>query len=335
MLLKGRDAQAFLRKPDPKAIGLLISGDDVMRVARARADVAKAITGPEGESEMRLTRIPAADLRKDPAQLSDATRAVGFFPGPRCVVVEDATDGLAEVISSALKGWQQGDAQVVVTAGNLTPKSALRKLFEGHPQAFAITLYDEPPGPDEIARLVGEAGLRLTSEAKQDLGDLARSLDPGDFRQTVEKLGLYMFGTDSEATAADIAAVAPGSHEADVDSLCEAVMDRNEGKLADLMRRLAAQGTGPVAIVIALNRYVRQLHQMAVDPAGAKYLRVAGGFRRKDAMIRQASQWGAALLGDALGQIVDTDLQLRSADSAPQAALVERLLLRLTRMRRR
>lgn len=335
MLLKGREAQAFLRKPDPKAMGLLISGDDVMRVARARADVARAITGPEGEAEMRLTRIPAADLRKDPALLADATRAAGFFPGARCVVVEDATDGLSDTISAALKGWQAGDAQVIVTAGNLTPKSALRKYFEGHPAAFAITLYDEPPGAEEIARLVADAGLRLTSEAKQELGDLARSLDPGDFRQTVEKLGLYMHGAQAEATPADIAAVAPGSHEADVDSLCEAAMDRAEGKLADLSRRLAAQGTGPVAIVIALNRYVRNLHQMAVDPAGAKYLRVSGGFRRKDAMMRQANQWGAPLLGEVLGQVVDTDLQLRSADSAPQKALVERLLIRIVRMRRR
>lgn len=338
MQLKGRDIPAFLRRPDPKAAGLLICGEDAMRVARARADVSRAITGPAGEAEMRLTRIAAAELRKDPARLSDALRATGFFPGPRAVVLEDATDGLAEVVGAVLADWQAGDAQLVVTAGNLTPRSALRKLFESHRSAVAITLYDEPPGPEEIAALLAAAGLtRLSPEARAALADLARSLDPGDFRQTVEKLGLYKHGDAAEVTAAEVDLCAPASHEAALDSLCDAVMDRDEARIADLSRRLYAQGTGPVAVVIALGRQVRQLHQMATDAGGAataaQRMRIAGGFRRRDAMIRQASAWRAEGLGRVLGEVVNTDLQLRSADTAPDRALVERLMLRICRMR--
>lgn len=339
MQLKGRDAAAFLRKPRPGATGLLISGEDVMRVARARADVAAAIVGPEGEAEMRLTRIPAGDLRKDPAQLSDAMRAIGFFPGPRVVVVEDAGDGLAGVIGTALADWRPGDAQIIVTAGSLPARSALRKLFEAHPTAFAMVLHDEPPGPEEIAVLVQAAGLtRVSAEGRAELTDLARVLDPGDFRQTVEKLGLYMYGSTAEVTAADVVACAPLSHEADLDDLCSAVADGREDRIADLMRRLAAQGTAPVGICVALGRYMRQLHALAADPTGpaaaAARIRLPGGFRRRDAMVRQATALGSETLGRAIGQIVDTDLQLRSADTAPDRALVERLLIRLARLRR-
>ncbi|MCC7319466.1 MAG: DNA polymerase III subunit delta [Rubellimicrobium sp.] len=339
MQLRGRDAAAFLRKPDPGAAGLLISGEDAMRVAEARARVTLAMTGPEGEAEMRLTRIAGADLRRDPALLSDATRATGFFPGPRAVVVEDATDSLVEPIRDVLNDWKAGDARIVVTAGTLTPRSALRKLFEGARGAYAITLYDEPPGPEEIAALLAAAGLtRVGSGARRDLADLAQMLDPGDFRQTVEKLGLYMHGAPGEVTPEDVAACAPASYEADVDTLCDVVLDRDEGRLADLLRRLLAQGTTPVAIVIALGRRVRQLHQMAADPAGpagaAQRMGFRGGFRRRDLMVRQAGQWGTGALGTALGLVVDCDLQLRSADTAPQQALVERLLIRLARMRR-
>lgn len=338
MQIKGRDIAGYLRRPDPGATGLLICGEDAMRVARARADVARALTGPAGEAEMRLTRIAAGDLRKDSARLSDAMRAAGFFPGPRAVVVEEATDGLAEVIAAALADWRPGDAQVIVTAGNLTPRSPLRKLFEAHRTAFAITLYDDPPGPEEIAALLSAAGLaRVSAEARAALADLARALDPGDFRQTVEKLGLYKHGDAAEVTAAEVALCAPASHEAALDSLCDAVLDRDEARIADLSRRIYAQGTGPVAVVIALGRQVRQLHQMATDPGGpaaaAQRMRIAGGFRRRDAMIRQAGAWRAEGLGRILGQVVETDLQLRSADTAPGRALVERLLLRICRMR--
>jgi len=333
MLLKGRDATAFLRKPDPGAPGLLISGEDAMRVADARAQVVAAITGPGADEEMRLTRIAGADLRKDPAALIDATRAIGFFPGPRAVVVEDANDALAPVIAAALGDWREGDAQIVVTAGTLTPRSALRKLFEGAKTAVAITLYDEPPGPDEVAEMLAAAGLaRISPEARRDLADLAQVLEPGDFRQTVEKLGLYMYRAEAEVTPDDVAACAPASWEADVESLCDAVMSREEARASGLLSRLLQQGTAPVTVAIALGRRVRQLHQIAADPGARVFAR--GGFRRRDLMARQAREWGAQALGTALGMVVECDLQLRSATRAPEPALVERLVIRLARVRR-
>lgn len=333
MLLRGREAAAFLKKPDPAAAGVLISGEDAMRVADARIGVAAAITGKGAEEEMRLARIAAADLRKDPAALIDATRATGFFPGPRAVVIEDATDALAPVIAAALDDWRQGDAQMVVTAGALTPRSALRKLFEGARHAFAITLYDEPPTGEEVTAMLSTAGIRRISPgARRDLAELAQVLEPGDFRQTVEKLSLYMFGSEAEVTAEDVTACAPLSWEADLDTLADAVMDRDEGRTAALLSRLMAQGVTPVAVVIMLGRRVRQLHQIAADPGARVFAR--GGFRRRDLMARQARDWGVQALGSALSLVVECDLALRSGAKAPEAALVERLTIRLARLRR-
>ena len=39
---------------------------------------------------MRLSPMPGPDLRQDPAPLLDAVKAVGFFPGARAVLVEEA-----------------------------------------------------------------------------------------------------------------------------------------------------------------------------------------------------------------------------------------------------
>ena len=80
----------------------------------------------------------------------DAIKAVGFFPGPRVAFVEEATDGLADTIAVALKEWKPGDAGIVVTGGNLMGKSALKALFEKHPNAVCIGLYDDPPSREEI-----------------------------------------------------------------------------------------------------------------------------------------------------------------------------------------
>ena len=53
MKLTGRDAQAFFRKPDPSRAGVLLFGEDAMRVAHRRQEVIAALVGPEGEAEMR------------------------------------------------------------------------------------------------------------------------------------------------------------------------------------------------------------------------------------------------------------------------------------------
>jgi DNA polymerase-3 subunit delta len=340
MKLSARDAAAYFRKPDTANPGVLISGEDVMRVASRRIEVITALIGPEGEAEMRLTRIPAADLRKDAAMLLDAVKAQGFFPGPRVVFVEDATDGLTETLSVALNDWRPGDAQIVVTGGGLTAKSSLRKLFEGHRTAFCITLYDDPPGPEEIAALLAAAGLsRISADARAALNDMARSSDPGDFRQTVDKLGLYKRGDTSEVSLADIAACAPLSAEAEVDDLLLIVAEGRSGEIAAVLRRLYAQGIGPVGICIPALRHFRTLHAAASDPGGpangVNRLRPQLYGPRRDAVIRQANLWGKDRLERGLMTLIDTDLQLRSVSTAPQQALVERALIKLAMMGRR
>ncbi len=66
MKLTGAAANSYFRQPDPTHAALLIFGADPMRVADKRQQVIAALVGPQGEEEMRLTRINAADLRKDP-----------------------------------------------------------------------------------------------------------------------------------------------------------------------------------------------------------------------------------------------------------------------------
>lgn len=340
MKLSGGQAQGYLRKPDPAHTGLLIFGADPMRVAGKRQDAILALVGPNGDEEMRLTRISAADLRKDPALLSDAMKAQGFFPGHRVAFVEDATDGLAKVIDAALADWQPGDAQVVVTAGQLTAKSALRKLFEGQGNAVAIGIYDDPPSRDDIEQALHQAGLSSTNRDVMDqLFALANSLEPGDFRQTVEKLGLYKRGDAEPLSLADVMACAPQSADVDVNDVLEVVATGRAEELGSVLSNLYAQGVAPVTLCIGATRYFRQLHTVASDPggaaAGAGRLRPPVFGPRRDRIVRQASAWGRDRLEKALTALTDTDLQMRSAGATPDQALMERALIRLAMMARR
>jgi DNA polymerase-3 subunit delta len=337
MKLSARDIAAYMRKPDPGAAGCLIFGDDAMRVALRRQELLKTLLGEGAEEEMRLSRMAAGDLRSDPATLLDAVKAVGFFPGPRAVFVDGATDGLAPVFQSALAEWQPGDAQIIATAGRLTAKSALRKLFEGHPTARAAAIYDEPPSRGEIETLLREADLpEIPRDAMSDLETLARALPPGDFRQTVEKLGLYKRGDPTPLSPADIAAVAPLTLEAVLDDVLNATAEAAQGSIGPILSRLSGQGVAPVTLCIAATRHFRALHAAACHPngpaAGLQAQRPPVFGPRRDRMLKQAQLWGRDKLETALSLLVEMDLTLRSAQSAPQMALMERTLIRLAMM---
>jgi DNA polymerase-3 subunit delta len=340
MKLAGAAAARYFGRPEPGRAGLLIHGADPMRVALRRQEVAAALVGPGGEAEMRLTRLAAADLRKDPAALSDALRAQGFFPGPRAVVLDDATDGLAETLAAALADWREGDAALVVTAAQLPARSALRKLFEGHPNAYAAALYDDPPGREEIEAEMRRAGLaEVDREGMAALTALARGIGPGDFRQTLEKLALYKLGDAAPVSAEDVAAVAPAASDAALDEVLDAAAEANLTALGPLLRRIEAQGVAPVTLCLSATRHFRQLHAAASAPGGAAEgvgtLKPPVFGPRRDRLVRQAQAWGVPRLEQALGLLVDTDLSLRSSSRAPAMAQVERTLVRLAMLGRR
>ncbi len=310
-----------------------------MRTAIKRQALVAALIGPDGPAEMRLTRMLASDLRRDPAALIDALKAAGFFPGPRAVLVEDAGDAQAAPIAAALADWRPGDAALVVAAGELRAASALRKAFEASKTAVAIAVYADPPGRAEIEAAVTRAGLGAPDRAALgDLEALGRSLDPGDFAQFLEKLALYKLGDPAPLTPADIAAVAPPGAEAEADALLDLAAEGRADALPEAMARLGGGASAATGLVIAAGRHFRMLHAAACAAEGPEA--ALGRARppvfgpRRDRMAAQARGLGPARLERALALILDADLALRSTRPPPGRALAERLLVRIATLHR-
>ncbi|KPQ06012.1 MAG: DNA polymerase III delta subunit HolA [Rhodobacteraceae bacterium HLUCCA12] len=337
MKLSPRDAPGFLARPDPRMPGILIHGSDVMRVAERRQTLIRNLIGPQGETEMRLARFAAADLRKDPAAALDAIKAQGFFPGTRAVLIEEATDSATESVKNALTRWADGDAVLVVTAGQLNASSKLRKAFESDKRALAMAVYDDPPGRDEIEAMLRDAGLSsVPPDAMRDLTALAQILEPGDFRQTLTKIALYKHGDDTPLSSTEIAALAPQDAEAGIDAMLDAVAEGRPNAVPPLMARLIAQGVAPVTLCIGAMRHFRLLHTLVSDPRGPS--QAIGALRppvfgpRRDRILRHAQRWRQDRIEQAMSDITETDLTLRSTSRAPLVALTERTFLRLATM---
>ena len=333
--IASRDAAAFLKRPKEGTALILLFGPDAMRTSLTRQDFLKSFLGEKADEEMRLTRMSGTELRSDPAMLQDAVKAVGFFPGDRGVHIDGATDNLAPIIQEAIENWQEGDAIILAEAGNLGKGSAVRKLAEAAQNAAAIGIYADPPSratiDDELARLK----LNADQDAKSLLFEYARSMDPGDFRQLIEKCGLFA-ENDQSITTDDVLACAPASTEAVLDDIINAAADGQVTKIGPQLTRLAAQGVNPTTLCISAARHFKQLHKAASAPGGAgqgiSKLRPPVFGPRRDKMLRQANGWGLYRLENAMSVLLETDLSLRSSANHPPMALMERAFIRIAMM---
>ena len=341
MKLSSKKFSAYVRNPETERAGILIYGPDPMRIALKRQELVKALVGPSGDREMRLSRISAAELRKDPAILNDAMKAQSFFPGPRVIFLEEASDAVAPILSNALEDWRDGDAQFVITAAQLRAGSPLRKLFENHPNAYAAAIYADPPSQSDIQMAVEKAGLPpLPRDIFQAVMSLSLSLEPGDLQQTLDKIVLYKLNDETPITILDIELCAPLSHEAAIGDILNSVAEGNKQDIGPIMERLVSQGIQPVALCIGASRHFRTLFKIATDPggpaAGIGRLRPPVFGPRRDRLMRQAQSWGAAKSKKAVEMLTDLDLTLRSTSrTAPHAALTQRAMIRLAMMVKR
>ena len=94
MKLTGAKARGFLAKPDERFGCVLLHGANSIRVADQRSDLSMRLVGPDAAKDLRLTVLQAAQLTRKVGAIADALKAVGFFPGPRLVIVEGANDAL-------------------------------------------------------------------------------------------------------------------------------------------------------------------------------------------------------------------------------------------------
>ena len=193
----------------------------------------------------------------------------------------------------------------------------------------------------EIEADLTRAGLaRPDGAAMEMLTALSRDLDPGDFRQTLEKISLYKLGDAAPLTPEEVRLCAPGSTEAALDDVLNIVAEGRTGEIGPVMARLEAQGTAAVTLLIMATRHFRALHMAASDPGGVGQgitrLRPPVFGPRRDRMARQASGWGMHRLEQGLQMLLDTDLSLRSAGQhGPALAIVERSFIRMAMLARR
>ncbi len=334
MKLSAAEAARFIDQPDRSLAGVLIYGADPVEISDRKQRVCRALLGSGSDIDLRLTQISATDVRRDPAIVIDALKALGFFEGPRVVTVEDVGDSHCAALTSALADWRRADAFLVATAGVLPARSKLRKLFETAPNAAAAPCYADRLTTEDVQRMVSASvGARATGEALEALRAFGAAAGAGAARDLIERLALYHLQDGGEITAEDVETLGRGADDAGIDDLIDATILGESGALSAMLRRLEIQGQSSIAVTRNLSWRFRQLHIVAAAgsaEAAISKLRPPVFGARRDTLMKAARSWPVRRVEGALRLILDLDDQLRGSAGVSGFALVERCLLKLS-----
>jgi DNA polymerase-3 subunit delta len=340
MKIQGRSIATYLRKPDPRARATLLYGPD-QGLVRERAEALIRSVVPDPKDPFRIASLSAADLAEDPARLADEAAAIPFFGGRRAIRVSGVGDRAAAAIENFLAA-PAGDALVVVEAGDLGPRSTLRRLFEDADNAAAIACYaDAPEALEELIESVfAQAGHRIEPDAvdylKANLG-----ADRGLTRSELDKLVTYMGAKPATVTLADAQAVVGDSGASAIDDICFAATGGDPAGVEKALRRALSEGESPVTIVRAAQRHVQRL-QIAADAVArglsareaVQRLRPPVFFRVANLLQAQIPLWDVDRASRAIELLTEAEIDCKST-GLPDEAICRNVLLAIASAARR
>ncbi len=342
MKISANKVDGFIRSLNPDLRAVLVYGPDSGLVREQTISLIGTVV-EDPDDPFRVVEFSASSVAKDPVRLIDEVLAVAFGGGRRVVIVRDAGDDIGAAVSAVLDNAAADDpmaALMIIAAGNLAPRSSLRRLFENDDACAALPCY-----PDD------EAG--LVQLVRTGLDTAAIGIDPpalhaaaamlGNDRQAnrreIEKLVLFA-GPGGHLSEEMVLACLGDSAEASAEQAVLAAADGNYEGLVDHLVRVWAEGTEPVAVIRGAQRHFQRLHFVLAQTGGGVSLdaaikqlrpplfwRVAGQFRA------QLKNWSLAAVESSLSRLTDAELSVKST-GAPATLICDRALMAIAQLAR-
>jgi DNA polymerase-3 subunit delta len=271
-------------------------------------------------------------IAKDPASLVEEALALAFGGGRRVVRVRDAGDALAPACALLL-AEADVPALVVIEAGELPPRSALRRAFEESESAAALACYHDEG--EALGRLIDA----LLSEHRVAAEPAARAYlvqalggDRAATRTEIAKLADYL-GEGARARVADVETVVGDSAAITLDQVAFAVAGGDAAGLDRALAHALAEGSEPVTILRAVARHLERVHLVAgrretglsVGAAMAGF-RPPLHFRVAEAVSRHAASWSAARAARAMAALLETEVRVKTTGNPAETVCRQALL---------
>lgn len=339
MKLTYRQIDAFVKAPNRAARVILVYGPDSGLVRERAAIIGKSIV-EDLNDPFNVACLSAGMLAEDPPLLGDEAGAISMMGGDRLIRIEEGGDKLTVIIKAYLEN-PCDNSLVVVQAGELGPRSSLRKLCESADNAAALPCYveDERNVAQFIRNRINEEQIRIDPDAVTWLAANI-SGDRSKVRSELEKLITYKGTNEStpiSLTDAQAACGAPA--EQSFDNLVFATASRKSAEALNAYNTLMQEGVSFVAIIRGMQNHFRRLHMtksymqngLGTDIA-MKKLAPPVFYKVQPQFKAQLNGWSMETLDNILGKLSELEAQCKQTNS-PVETLCAQAILSISKMR--
>jgi DNA polymerase-3 subunit delta len=333
--LKAHEVERFLKRPDLDAGILLVYGPDTGLVRETAQRLVRHYAGADKEG-MGLVTLDGGELDGDPGRLLVEARTSSLFGDKRVVRVRNAGKSLTTPLGDLAA--DPSGAIVVLEAGNLAPRDALRALAEGAKTARALPCYAD--SDETIIRLINEsfaaAGIKTDPDVAATLRDQLGN-DREVTRREIEKLVLYA-DESKTLTREDVITLCADNAAMVVDEIADAIGTGHAGRLDQALSRALSGAVNPQQLLASVMLHFAQLRRWRTIVDGGTSVRdVLEGarpkphFSRRSALEQQLRLWNDASLATTMGRLHDATAESRK-NYGRSETVVRRVFLALATM---
>jgi len=271
MKITGARQNRFLSAPPDDIIGVLLFGPDRGRVKSRGAALSKILV-PDVDPTFGAALITADDLSADPAKLADEMSAMSLLGGGRIVRLRLDHERQASAISKLIKSFDtdpsRAEAKLIIEAGDMTTRSAIRKAVEASKHFAAIGCYAANANDlrGQVKDGLAAHKITITPEALENWLPLLEG-DHALASGEIEKMALYKgYGKTEGAivTLKDIQAVAAGGQSASIDMIVTEALSGQLDAMDASYRRAVAGKVSPIGILFGLQRQILRLTEASI-----------------------------------------------------------------------
>ncbi|HTM78684.1 MAG TPA: hypothetical protein VL133_13770 [Devosia sp.] len=330
--LKAHEVARYLARPDLSEGIFLAYGPDAGLVRETAQKLVRYFSGDEPQSAS-LVVLDGAALDADPSILAVEARSGSLFGGKRIIRVRGATKALVLTLTELRD--DPGGTVIVLEAGNLLPRDALRALVEAAKLGRALPCY--PDSDETIIALIRETFAKEAVRIDNDVVPILREILGNDreiTRRELEKLCLYaasskvLSGDDALLLCADNGALV-------IDTILDSTGSGHAEKLELALNRALASAVDPQRLLRSAELHFASLRRWRAEVDAGKSARDAIGsarpkphFSRTATLEQQVRLWSDPALATASERLLQATAESRRRPPLAEAT-TRRVLLSL------
>lgn len=325
--LKAHEVARFLARPDLSAGIFLAYGPDTGLVRETAQRLIRQLSGDDPASASIVT-LDGGEIDADPGLLAVEARTMSLFGGKRIIRVRGASKSLVMALTELRD--DTGDAAIVLEAGNLLPRDALRALVEAAKLGRALPCY--PDSDETLQALIRESfnqqGIRIDADVVTTLREILGN-DREITRRELEKLCLYA-AASKQLSREDVLLLCADNGMLVIDAILDATGGGHAERLELALNRALSSAVDPQRLLAMCSSHFANLRRWRVEVDAGKTprmvlenLRPKPHFSRVAALEQQLRLWSDSALATATARILQT-----TADSRRRPALAEASLRR-------